>query len=303
MKEKRRRDILGVPISDIHPTNPPQLDRTIRTCLAKQADARFQTVHDLGLQLKWISEGAVQINHGTGRASRNRPWILAACACALLAVAAIGLAAFFSQKTERLRRVVRTQVGAPEHNDFLPLSLFNHNIVSPDGTAIAFIAGNIGTGSTHSLWVRPLSANAAQPLVGTEGAYYPFWSPDSKSIGFFASGKLKKVDVSGGAVQNICDAPIGRGGTWNRDGVILFAPYIRDAIYRVSEAGGQPSVVTRTGGSNLGGRWPYFLPDGRHFLFNQFRGLSDSKVFAASLDSSEVIQVLDQTNVEYANGI
>ena len=115
--------------------------------------------------------------------------------------------------------MVRAQIGAPEHYTFTVANHSNLAAISPDGSSIAFIAEGEGK---QLLWVRPLQATAAQPLAGSEGAYYPFWSPDSKFLGFFASGKLKKVEASGGVVQTLCDAAYGRGGTWNRDGVILF---------------------------------------------------------------------------------
>ncbi len=152
----------------------------------------------------------------------------------------------------------------------------------------------------------PLRANEAQALAGTEGAYYPFWSPDSKFIGFFAAGKMKKVEASGGVVQTICDAPYGRGGSWNRDGVILFTPGIHDVIYRVPDGGGQPVPVTKAkkAGVYAGGRWPYFLPDGRHFLYVGTEGDDPrGKVYAASLDSPEAkLIVEDNSGAAYASG-
>ncbi len=133
-----------------------------------------------------------------------------------------------------------------------------------------------------------------------------FWSPDSKFIGFFAGGKLKKVEASGGVVQTLCDSPFGRGGTWNRNGVILFTPGIHDMIYRVADGGGQPVAVTKVkkAGVYAGGRWPYFLPDGKHFLYvgtegDDFRG----RLYAASLDSPDPkLIVEDNSAAAYANG-
>src|SRR5207247_7787033 len=104
------------------------------------------------------------------------------------------------------------------------LLYFNNMAVSPDGLRLAVVA--IGANGVQSLWMRPLGASSAQPLAGTEGASLPFWSPDSRFIGFFANGKLKKIDAAGGPPQTLCNAPNGRGGTWNREGVIVFAPDI-----------------------------------------------------------------------------
>ncbi len=295
------------PISVVRPMSPPALDRVVKVCLAKDPDERFQSVHDLKLQLMWIVEGGSQAGVpapvAARRNNRERGLIAAVVVCGLLAAGGIAGSVIFSKKAEGFRKVVRAQIDAPEHYTFTTVTVSNHVVISPDGSSIAFIAEGEGK---QLLWVRPLQATAAQPLAGTEGAYYPFWSPDSKFIGFFAGGKLKKVEASGGVVQTLCDAAFGRGGSWNGDGVILFAPGIHDEIFRVPDGGGQPVAVTKTKkpGVYAGGRWPYFLPDGKHFLFvgtegDDFRG----KVYAASLGSSDAKLILgDNSAAAYANG-
>ena len=295
------------PISTVQPMSPPALDRVVKGCLAKDPDERFQTVHDVKLQLKWIAEGGSQAGVpapvAAKRKNRERILIGALILCGLMAAAGIASSILFWRKADSLRRVVRAQIGPPEHYSFTSLNASNHAVISPDGSTIAFIAEN---GGTQLLWVRPLQAASAQPLAGTETAYYPFWSPDSKFIGFFAAGKLKKVEASGGVVQTLCDAPYGRGGSWNRDGVILFTPNIHDVIYRVPDGGGQPVAVTKVqkAGTCAGARWPYFLPDGRHFLYVGTEGDDIvGKVYAASLDSQDTKLILgDNTNAAYANG-
>src|SRR5207244_1050018 len=127
---------------------------------------------------------------------------------------------YFRAPTSR-PSAVRALIPPPENAHLLS---FNNMAVSPDGLRLALVA--IGANGVQSLWLRPLGALSAQPLAGTEGAILPFWSPDSRFIGFFANGKLKKIDAAGGPPQTLCDAPTGRGGTWNRDGVIVFAPDI-----------------------------------------------------------------------------
>jgi len=150
----------------------------------------------------------------------------------------------------------------------------------------------------------------AQQLNGTEGAVFPFWSPDSRRVGFFAQGKLKTVDVGGGAAEVLCEAPIGRGGTWNRDGTIVFAPSIAGPLYRVSAGGGAPTPVSRTArpGSGQGHRWPSFLPDGKRFLYFVDWSAPDDKqangIYVGSLDSGEPKPISSELSgtVAYASG-
>ena len=295
------------PISVVRPMSPPALDRVVKVCLAKDPDERFQSVHDLKLQLMWIVEGGSQAGVpapvAARRKNRERVLMAAVVVCGLLAAGGIAGSVILSKRAESLRKVVRAQIAVPEHYTFTPLNTSNRVTISPDGSSIAFIAEGDGK---QFLFVRPLQAATAQPVAGTEGAYYPFWSPDSKFIGFFAGGKLKKVEASGGVVQTLCDSPFGRGGSWNRDGVILFAPGIHDAIYRVPDGGGKPVAVTKAKSQGIyaGGRWPYFLPDGKHFLYvgtesNDFRG----RLYAASLDSPEAKPIVDDNSAaDYANG-
>ncbi len=144
-------------------------------------------------------------------------------------------------------------------------------------------------------------------VQGTEGASHPFWSPDGRSIGFFANGKLKKVDVSGGSAQVVCDAPHGRGGTWNREGTILFSPEVFGGLSRVSSAGGTPMEVTKPDASRseTSHRWPVFLPDGRHFLYlaANFSGeFEKNTIFLGSLDSGEKRFIVSaSSNAAYAD--
>ncbi|MFY9550461.1 MAG: hypothetical protein WAU32_04865, partial [Thermoanaerobaculia bacterium] len=139
--------------------------------------------------------------------------------------------------------------------------------LSPDGTRLAFVARD--PAGKNLLWIRPLASLAAQPLAGTENPSFPFWSPDGRSLGFFADGKLRRIDASGGPPQTLADAPVPRGGSWSREGVILFSPVVDGGLYRVSASGGPATAVTRLDESRgeTTHRWPYFLPDGRHFLY------------------------------------
>jgi serine/threonine protein kinase len=278
------------PISTSEPMSPPALDRIAKTCLAKDPEDRFQTAHDVKLQLQWIAESGsvagLPVPVATRRKSRDRvAWAVAV----LASVVALGLAAFILIQRGEPTRMIRSTILPPEKSDFVfdggPMAL------SPDGARLAFVAPT--PDGKNQLWVRPLNGLSAQPLAGTEGATYPFWSPDSRLLGFFAGSKLKKIDASGGPSQVICDTQLGRGGTWNREGVIVFTPSTRDPLFRVSAAGGAPSPLTALDASKgeFSHRFPSFLPDGRHFLYlaqTAGVGQKDSDViYAGSLDSKE----------------
>ena len=238
----------------------------VRTCLAKDPDDRFQTAHDVRLQLQWIAEGGSQVGVPAPVAARRKgrervAWGAAAAAT----LAALILGFLFLTRTREPLHTVSTSILSPEKTVFDfgvgPMTL------SPDGRRLAFVASTQeGRGM---LWVRPLDASTAQPLAGTENATYPFWSPDSRFLGFFANGKLKKIDATGGPAQTLSDATNGRGGTWSREGVIVFSPSARDALLRVSSAGGVATPVSELDVSKreYTHRFPSFLPDGRHVLF------------------------------------
>jgi Tol biopolymer transport system component len=278
------------PISSVQPMTPPALDRVVKTCLAKDPDERWQSAHDVMSELKWIAEGGSQAGAPIVVSSRRKirermTWLIAAAA----ALAALLLAAAYLRRPSP--SVVRFSLLPPEKtNYFFAGDNAGPVAVSPDGRSVAFVAAGE---FRPILYVRPLDALAASPLAGTEDARFPFWSPDSRTIGFFAQGKLKRIDVSaGGVLGTICEAPNPRGGTWNRDGVILFAPDTRQAIFRVSASGGTMTPVTKLDAAiHTTHRWPVFLPDGRHFLYfagdhNDVEG-EKAGVYFASLDGRE----------------
>jgi len=174
---------------------------------------------------------------------------------------------------------MRVEINTPS----TPLPL--HFALSPDGARLAFVASGNGP---QRLWVRSLDATAAQPLVGTAGATYPFWSPDSRSLGFFAAGKLKRIDITSGSSQELADAPAGRGGSWSSDGTIVFGPTSAGPLWRLPASGGQPVEITKLDVPRQGThRLPQFLPDGRHFLF-WVGGTPDAQgIYLGSLDGGE----------------
>ncbi|MGB9243150.1 MAG: protein kinase, partial [Candidatus Acidiferrales bacterium] len=205
-----------VPISTVKPLLPLALGHAIKKCLAKVPDDRWQSASDLASELKWIAETGPQAGEAvplpTGRRMWERSgWALAATFFLLLIAAA--LAVWTARNKHRSPMYFHTSV---------PFAA-NDLALSSDGYTLAMIAYS-AEANNYVVWVYGIGARRTSWLGGTQGASYPFWSPDGKFIGFFADGKLKKVDVAGGRVQELCDAPNGRGGTWNRDGVIVFTP-------------------------------------------------------------------------------
>jgi hypothetical protein len=160
--------------------------------------------------------------------------------------------------------------------------------LSPDGRQIAFVAS--GDGESR-LWVRSLATTTAQPLAGTDGATLPFWSPDSRSVGFFAGGALKRLDLVGSAPQTLAPAPSGYGGSWNAEGVIVFAPSATTQLLRVSATGGPVTAVTTLGSQQQGHVGPFFLPDGRRLLFSAFGGPNEIGIYLGTLDGRAPIKL------------
>ena len=203
---------------------------------------------------------------GTDARIRQRWWMTALqlTAVAALAVSATLLAVDWERPSPDSAPVVRSVVLPPSTTNFVRTSL----ALSQDGRMLAFVA-NPSTGAPAALWVEAMNSGSAHVLTGTEGAALPFWSPDDQNIGFFAHGKLWRVGSEGGPPQPLCNAPLGRGGTWNRDGVIVFAPDLNSPLAEISAAGGRATPVWSLGSQTgtIQAWWPQFLPDGKHFIF------------------------------------
>ena len=297
--------IMERPAPSIAAIAPPALDRVLQRCLAKDSEDRWQSARDLKAELEWIGE--TYSGSGTpaqvGRKDGSRKhlgWVVAS----VFALACIALAVAFLGRTEKHAQMVRSSLLPPTGSSFLPYNF----AIAPDGSRLAFVA--LGSDGKTALWVRGLSSPNAQPLTGTEGAAFPFWSPDSLHVGFFAQGRLKTVDLVNSAVQSICDAGAAFGGTWNEDGVIVFAPGITGPLYRVSAAGGTPEPVTKISQASSGEshHWPLFLPDGKHFLYVvNWSGPSNGQrngLYVASLDTDTPRLVSTEIigNVLFASG-
>ena len=279
----------------------PALERLVNHCLEKNPEARFHSARDLAFALE-----AVSTSPGSGEtftamtpmAPRVKwreylPWIIAGAAV-LLAVVVLA--------TSLLRRApVETPPAATRFHIYPPEKAYYGGsfAVSPDGRRVA---SRIAFEGKVLLWVRALDSLTAHPLAGTEDSSLPFWSPDSRFIGFFSKGKLRKIEVTGGPVQTLCDAPDPRGGTWNADGVIVFAPKGGDVLYRVAAAGGTPVPLTSldTSRKETSHHHPRFLPDGRHFLYLANTPQRESAgIYVGSLDK-QVPKLLVNTDASAA---
>ena len=245
---------------------PRALEHIVSHCLEKAPDQRFQSASDLAFDLEELIDSADSTSESRTalpeRLKRRQRFALILSGLSLLVLLSAAFVAYTYFRHSRVNlQSLRFAVSPPEK------AVFEESLaLSPDGRWLAFVA-SMDEGK-RSLWIRPLDSLAARAIAGTEGATHPFWSPDSRALGFFAQKKLKKIEVSGGPPQVLSDAPFPLGGTWNRDGVIVFGPNYRDPLYRVPAAGGERTPVTTVdSAAHETHLWPHFLPDGRHFLY------------------------------------
>ncbi len=296
------------PVYSMQPMTPPALERLIKTCLAKDPDERWQTAHDVKLQLKQIADGTSQASAPamTIAPPRKRRNVLAWGVAAVLA-AITGSALFLLyQANQKQLPVLRVEISPPDKMQFnLSGDHSGPATISPDGRYIVFSAYAAGGAQ---LYLRSLDSVSPEALPGTEGATFPFWSPDSRSIAFFTDDKLKRIEVSGGTPVTICASTLGRGGSWNQDGTIVAALSYNTGISQVPASGGTPVPVTTADGATYSShRWPWFLPDGKHFLYIAVKHNAptspETAVFLASLDGKENRLLLHTlSNAIYASG-
>jgi Tol biopolymer transport system component/predicted Ser/Thr protein kinase len=294
-------------VSVAQPMTPPALDYLVRTCLAKDPDARFQTAHDVALQLRWIGEGGSAAGIPAPVASKRRTrerlaWAVAA-GLGVVALGAGALAVIHLRERPAPADPVQFSIAAEQNSAFVLPAEF---AISPDGRQILFQAASSGSSAGQSgamLWVRPLATLTARALPGTEGAAWAsaFWSPDGRYIGFAATGKLKKVDVSGGPPITLAGfSGTFAGGTWNKQNVIVFGTS-ESPLQKVDAAGGTPTPVTAQD-KDENPRWPWFLPDDQHVLYVSVRG-SGRELRIASLTSTETSAVgATESNGFYSSG-
>jgi Tol biopolymer transport system component len=296
------------PISQLQPLTPPALERVVKKCLAKDPDERWQSASDLASELQWMStESTVAYPAIPARAISPRRFdgkLWGMVAMTLLAATAL-LFHFYSRPAAPAPVRMRWVISPPEGTRFLATGDAPAPVaISPDGRRIAFVAGAPGK---SQLYIQSLDALNAAALPGTEGASWPFWAPDSRSLGFFAHGQLRRIDADGGAAIDICEARVPRGASWGADGIIVFAPETTSGLFRVSASGGQPVPTTTPDQGHDSHRWPFFLPDGKHFLYyaagHNDVGHAQDSLYVGSVEGGAGKFLLHtHANSAYANG-
>lgn len=277
-----------VSIASLKPLTPPALDHVIRRSLAKDVEERWQTARDLQLELKWIAEpdshASVPAQARSQHKWRDR---LAWISIVALAATVLGLLLYFQRRAPVSAATLRFLVHSPE-NSYINAEAAA--AVSPDGRHLAFVATD--QAGNDVLWIRSFDSLTARSLAGTQGAEYPFWSPDSRWIGFFTNRTyaerfyLKKIDVAGGPPVTVASAIAGGGGTWNRNDVIVFGAGATRLLYRVSAAGGEVAPITKESEAVTVARGGvHFLPDGNHYLYDAPDSGNGRAIYVASLDS------------------
>jgi Tol biopolymer transport system component len=277
-------------LTELDPSLPPALDRIVRRCLEKSAAERFHSAHDVAFALEMASgdrgSSSIMTSPNAGIAVASKRWRLLAASAALIVLGAVvggGIALS-----------IRRDGTAPQrfHLAVLPpakVAVVDALALSPDGKSVAFVG--VDENAVAHLWIRRFAEQEARALPDSDAAAFPFWSPDGKSLAFFAQGRLKRIELAGGPSRVLASVAAPRGGTWNNDGVIVFAPNSGDGLYRVSAEGGPVTRLTTldTGRREVSHRWPMFLPDGRHIIFVNRSPNPDERlaIYVTSLDAPD----------------
>ena len=286
------------PVSTLQRLASPVLDRVISKCLAKDPEERWQSARDCETELKWIAAGggvsqvAAPDAVGSLRKRERLAWIIAGCFFVGLAAALL----FVRMRQAPEARVVPFRVILPDRRG----GALGTPMVSPDGRYVAIT--DISE-SPSRIWIHPVNSLATNPLPGTEGGAFPFWSPDSRELGFSTASALKKISITGGDPQTVANQP-SFGGAWNRDGVILFSPGMDQPLYKIRAEGGDPKPVTVLDRSRkeTDHAYPQFLPDGRHFIYlAESTTPGNNSLYLGALDSPQVKRIHEMhSNAMYA---
>jgi serine/threonine protein kinase len=261
---------------------PDAIERLLRRCLQKDRKRRLQSIGDARVEIEeWQREPHREVPRPTPVSGfrSQLPWFV----LALVTLGALAQAVWFRRAPDAPAREVRFEIATPTTTD--PFSL----AVSPDSSTIVFVATSEGR---PQLWLRSLDAVSARPLAGTNDAFDPFWSPDSRSIAFFAGGRLERIDLDTGLVRPLAAAPNPLGGSWNRDGIILFTPNYTGPMFQVAATGGDTVPATQMEPGQASHGFPQFLPEGRRFLYFA-SGTGDRGVYLGQLGGGAPKRLLD----------
>jgi serine/threonine protein kinase/Tol biopolymer transport system component len=286
------------------PRVPALADAIVHRCLAKSPVERWQSAADLATALRWLlaqplatSDAAQQAGKPTASRRARIPLISGVAALSLMMLTAGAIGGWrYSRESAPPLEATRFEVAAPDGAMFVPspVAAAAQLALSPDGRWLAFVAAP--RRRVSQVWVRPFESLQARALPGTDGASFPFWSPDSKTVAFFADGKLKRADLAGGVPQTLADAPNGRGGSWGTSGDIVFTPSPNSPLFRVSGAGGLPvqeTTLTEAEGA-ITHYWPEFLPGERRLLYYQrSRESNHQGIYVKTLGASDAARVME----------
>jgi eukaryotic-like serine/threonine-protein kinase len=293
------------PISTVQPLLSPALGRVVHGCLIKDPADRFQSIHDVMMDLLWLQHAAPEKAAAASK-PLSKAVLAGIAAAAVILIAGAGALGYWWSQRSTVTPSFRAEIGPPD--TFTIDSTGDSGgmpVISPQGDKIAFVAHSA---KTKTLWVRSLESDTAQQLDGTQNAIHPFWSADGRYIGFFANGKLNKIPAGGGAITPLAEVTNPRGGSWSKDNIILYTTNIVDSLWQVGANGGTPVAVTelsQTSGDTH--RWPWFMPDGKHFVFlSVSHTATDAKkqgIYFGSLDSKNVQFVVTTISAaQYASG-
>ena len=280
---------------------PAELARIVTNCLHGDADERWQTAHDVALQLESMPAASMAVASPVTpsgvRAGTRASWFVAAAV--LASIAAVAAASRWMRPATGAAGGMRLQLREPEPSESTPTLA-----ISPDGRKLLW---SIVREGRSALWLQNLNEAESSRLDGTSSVVpgNPFWSPDSRRVAFFAEGELKTIEIASGAVDTVAPASISQGGAWSTDGTIVYAPDLSGPLYRVPAGGGKPEPATTLDQTRneFSHRWPVFLPDGRHFIYLAWSPTrEDRDVYVGSLDSVERVRLMPaEASVVYAS--